>query len=373
MGSRAGKQLSNFALRLATAVRRLRFKQLLAPLVLYIAPLCPAGHLPHKGGDQPSRRRALITGVEAAATQKRVISPLVGEMSGRTEGGAKERRPFRKPSYSLAALLLACAPAFADPPKSRMVTTERICNLIDIHARRNGLPSDFFARLIWKESRFDPNAVSPAGAEGIAQFMPGTADMRGLRNSFDIEQALPASATYLGELRQGFGNLGLATAAYNAGESRVSRWLSSGGFLPLETEEYVLDIMGEPADNFSDRNYAGTIRPLDSKRSFAEACRDMRTIYAATIAMATIATKPWGIQVAGNFRRSAAIKQWQRVAGRFKDILKDPDPVVSRIRTPRGRRGIYAVRIGADDRATADKVCRTLRSVGGSCIVLRNR
>ena len=53
---------------------------------------------------------------------------------------------------------------------------------------------DFFARLIWKESRFDPNAVSPAGAEGIAQFMPGTAAMRGLKNSFDIEQAIPASA-----------------------------------------------------------------------------------------------------------------------------------------------------------------------------------
>ena len=80
--------------------------------------------------------------------------------------------------------------------------------------------------------------------------MPGTAAMRGLANSFDIEQAIPASAAYLGELKTGFGNLGLAAAAYNAGENRVSRWLSSGGFLPLETESYVLDIMGEPADNF---------------------------------------------------------------------------------------------------------------------------
>ena len=254
-----------------------------------------------------------------------------------------------------------------------MVTTARICDLIDIHARANGLPRDFFARLIWKESRFDPNAVSPAGAEGIAQFMPGTARMRKLTDSFDITQALPASARYLAELKNGFGNLGLAAAAYNAGETRVSRWLSSGGFLPLETDEYVLDIMGEPADNFTERSYAGTIRPLDPKRPFAEACRDMRTIYARTIAMATIATKPWGVQVAGNFRRAAAIRQWQRVSGRFKGILKNPDPVVSRIRTPRGRRGIYAVRIGADDRATANRICATLRSAGGSCIVMRNR
>ena len=68
---------------------------------------------------------------------------------------------------------------------------------------------------------------------------------------------MPASAKYLGELKTGFGNLGLAAAAYNAGESRVTRWLSSGGFLPLETENYVLDIMGEPADNFSNASYAG--------------------------------------------------------------------------------------------------------------------
>jgi cell division septation protein DedD len=270
-------------------------------------------------------------------------------------------------------LCLGDGTALADPPKSRIMTTARICDLIDIHARANGLPRDFFARLIWKESRFDPDAVSPAGAEGIAQFMPGTAKMRKLKNSFDVTQALPASARYLAEMRAGFGNLGLAAAAYNAGETRVTRWLSSGGFLPLETDEYVLDIMGEPADNFSERTYLGTIRPLDPKRPFHEACREMRTIYAQTIAMATIATKPWGVQVAGNFRRAAAIKQWQRIAGRFSKILKNPDPVVSRVRTPRGRRGIYAVRIGADDRATANKICATLRSAGGSCIVMRNR
>jgi hypothetical protein len=277
------------------------------------------------------------------------------------------------PFALLFGLCLGDGTALADPPKSRIVTTARICDLIDIHARANGLPRDFFARLIWKESRFDPNAVSPAGAEGIAQFMPGTARMRKLTNSFDVTQALPASARYLAELKNSFGNLGLAAAAYNAGETRVSRWLSSGGFLPLETDEYVLDIMGEPADNFTESGYAGTIRPLDPKRPFIEACRDMRTIYAQTIAMATVATKPWGVQVAGNFRRAAAIRQWQRVSGRFNGILKNPDPVVSRIRTPRGRRGIYAVRIGADDRATANRICATLRSAGGSCIVMRNR
>ena len=107
--------------------------------------------------------------------------------------------------------------------------------------------------------------------------MPGTAKMRGLADPFDIEQAIPASATYLGELKRGFGNLGLAAAAYNAGETRVSRWLSSGGFLPLETEDYVLDIMGEPADNFADAGHQGTVAPLDAKtvlrRGLPRRCR----------------------------------------------------------------------------------------------------
>lgn len=281
---------------------------------------------------------------------------------------------MRTPCKAAAFLLCLAAPAFAaEPPDERKSHVERVCALIETHAVQNGLPRDFFARLIWKESRFDANAVSPAGAEGIAQFMPGTAAMRGLKNSFDMNEAIPASARYLAEMKAGFGNLGLAAAAYNSGETRVTRWLSSGGFLPLETENYVLDIMGEPADNFSDRTHAGTIRPLDPKLPFSEACKNMPAAFSATIAMATMHTKPWGIQVAGNFRRPAAIRQWQRIQGRFSALLKPYEPVVSRVRSGRGRMGIYAVRIGADSRGDADAICQKLRGAGGSCIVLRNR
>ncbi|WP_395449532.1 transglycosylase SLT domain-containing protein [Aminobacter sp. UC22_36] len=283
-------------------------------------------------------------------------------------------RNLSRAALAFLVLPLVCGPALADPPRSpKKMHVARVCELIDTHARRHGLPSEFFARLIWKESRFDPNAVSPAGAEGIAQFMPGTAAMRGLANPFDIDQAIPASARYLGELKSGFGNLGLAAAAYNAGENRVARWLSSGGFLPLETEDYVLDIMGEPADNFSDKAHAGTNRPLDPKMSFALACQNLKVIMSATVAMASVHVKPWGIQVAGNFRRSAAIRQWQRLESRFPKLLSSHEPVVSRVRTPIGRRGIYAVRIGADDRSEAGQICQSLRSIGGACLVVRNR
>jgi len=262
----------------------------------------------------------------------------------------------------------------ADPPQSaKQRLIDKVCNLIEAHADLNGLPKDFFARLIWKESRFDPNAVSPVGAEGIAQFMPGTARMRGLANSFDITEAIPASAKYLAEMKVTYGNLGLAAAAYNAGENRVSRWLSSGGFLPMETESYVFDIMGEPVDKFADTSYAGNPQPLDPKASFAVACRRLPAIMSTTVAMASINVMPWGVQVAGNFRRSAALNQWLRVRSRFPALLANHDPVISRVRTPIGRRGIYAVRIGADTRADADTICQKLHSVGGSCLVMRNR
>ncbi len=273
-----------------------------------------------------------------------------------------------------SAVLLFAGLAFADPPGRNLpVTIGRICHLIETNARAQNLPPDFFARLIWKESRFDPNAVSPVGAEGIAQFMPGTAAMRGLQNSFDIAQAIPASARYLSELKTSYGNLGLAAAAYNAGENRVSRWLSNGGWLPIETENYVLDIMGEPVDKFSDASYAGIVQPLDPKTSFSDACRRLTVLESAVIAMATVNVKPWGIQVAGNFRRSAAVKQWQRIQARYGKLFGDYEAVVSRVRSPLGRRGIYAVRVGIDQRANANAICQKLRGAGGACVVVRNR
>ena len=203
--------------------------------------------------------------------------------------------------------------------------------------------------------------------------MPGTASLRGLDDSFNIDKALPASAKYLGELKTGFGNLGLAAAAYNAGEGRVTRWLSSGGFLPLETENYVLDIMGEPADVFIDAKYAGTVQPLHPVLKFGEACRKLPVTMSEVVAMSTVHIKPWGVQVAGNIRRAVAVRQWLRVKGRFPALLSGHEPAVSRVRPASGPRRIYAVRIGAESRKEADGICSKLRQAGGACVVLKNR
>ena len=71
------------------------------------------------------------------------------------------------------------------------------CQTLGSAALVNDLPLEFFTRLIWQESRFNARAVSRAGAQGIAQFMPGTAAWVGLANPFDAAEAITKSATLL--------------------------------------------------------------------------------------------------------------------------------------------------------------------------------
>jgi soluble lytic murein transglycosylase-like protein len=71
------------------------------------------------------------------------------------------------------------------------------------------------------ESRFDPGAVSPAGAQGIAQFIPSTAASYGLRNPFDPEAAIEAQAHLISDLLRRFRSVPLALAAHNAGPGAV--------------------------------------------------------------------------------------------------------------------------------------------------------
>jgi hypothetical protein len=170
-----------------------------------------------------------------------------------------------------------------------------------------------------------------------------------------------------------YGNLGLAAIGYNAGEARLRRWMDKGGFLPLETENYVASILGVPADSFADPSYRPEVPPLDKDKSFEDACKAMPVAFSGTIAMAQTYAKPWGIQVAGNIRREAALRQWERVRSRYASVLADHEPAVSRVRNPRGRAGIYAVRIGAESRREADGICAALRKGGGACVVMKNR
>ncbi len=118
-------------------------------------------------------------------------------------------------------------------------------------ATAHAVPVEYFLRLINQESSFNERAVSRAGAMGIAQFMPGTAAMRGLKNPFDPAEALPKSAAFLSELARQFGNVGLAAAAYNCGSTCVANWLAGRGRMPLETRGYVLAITGRTVQDWA--------------------------------------------------------------------------------------------------------------------------
>ena len=139
----------------------------------------------------------------------------------------------------------------APTPASVPAAVDSICNALAAAAAENDLPIDFFTRLIWQESRFDPAAVSRAGAQGVAQFMPATASWRGLADPFDPVEAIVKSAKLLHDLRREFGNLGLAAAAYNAGPGRVRDWLAGRRGLPRETRAYVSLVTGQSAEQWT--------------------------------------------------------------------------------------------------------------------------
>jgi hypothetical protein len=109
-------------------------------------------------------------------------------------------------------------------------------------AQRWQVSAQLLAAQIYAESNFNPFAVSPAGAQGIAQFMPGTAAGLGLRNPFDAPAAIDAQAHLMHDLLKQFASVPLALAAYNAGPAPVA---ACGCVPPYpETQAYVARIVG---------------------------------------------------------------------------------------------------------------------------------
>ena len=110
-------------------------------------------------------------------------------------------------------------------------------------ALRWNVPMNLLAAQLYAESGFNPFARSPAGAEGIAQFMPGTAESYGLRNPYDPVAAIDAQAHLMSDLLKSFGGkIALALAGYNAGAGAVQQY---GGVPPYpETRAYVAKILG---------------------------------------------------------------------------------------------------------------------------------
>lgn len=246
---------------------------------------------------------------------------------------------------------------------------EAICRLIHTSAREHDVPVDFFTRLIWSESSFRPAAVSPAGAQGVAQFMPGTAGERDLKDPFDPEEAIPAAAKFLRDLKTKFGNFGLAAAAYNGGPARVARWLEGAGPLYSETRAYVLRVTGRPAEVWASPEAAPETAP---KSEAGKSCLEVVAALAGgDRSPANSMFAPWGVQLAGNFSRERALSSFQRARAAVARIVPDDAPMIigTRLRH-RGARPFYRVRIPQQTRAGADALCRRIRAAGGHCVVL---
>lgn len=278
----------------------------------------------------------------------------------------------------LASLSAIAQEAVGEPPAGqappKLPSVEEICRTIEAAAADNDLPVDFFTRLIWQESRFNARAVSRAGAQGIAQFMPRTAIWRGLNDPFDAVEALRESADYLRALRKQFGNLGLAAAAYNGGSGRVQNWLDGRGGLPGETRAYVRIITGYSAEDWA------SPEPPDAQSSSPKGipCPQIANLLTRPAprpprAATQTASAPWGVQVAGNWSEGRALAEYARLQDKFAPILGGRAPMIVRNRMAgRGSAAWSRVRVGAQSREEAEKLCARLKAAGGSCIVLRN-
>ena len=312
----------------------------------------------------------IVTGpaVAAAADGDRVIRPSVEELA--------------VPDAVKQDDAKAAAPKPAAPAGSAD-TREAICLMVESAAKSQDLPVEFFARVIWQESRFQSDAVGPVTrngqrAQGIAQFMPGTANERRLLDPFDPVQALPKSAEFLNELRAQFGNLGLAAAAYNAGPRRVQEWLAGTGAMPQETRNYVMAITGSSIDDWA----AAAKNGKTPARATTSSCRELIALLRRApnpfvtqleqrIGLA--AAKLWGVQLAAGFNRDKALAMYARAMKQLSAVIGGRDPsLLSSVMRSRGSRPFYQVRIGADTRVAADDLCSRIRRAGGACFVLRN-
>jgi hypothetical protein len=206
--------------------------------------------------------------------------------------------------------------------------------------------------------------------------MPGTAHERRLQDPFDPEQAIPASAALLRDLRARFGNLGLAAAAYNAGANRVAEWLAGRDGLPWETEAYVANITGRAAAEWAALDSAASA-PDDSGGPEPLKCLELAARYVAKTAAPDLSKRapwqPWGVQVAGHFSQAKALAAYQALQRRYASVLSGLSPIVLRKRNlSRGTRVMTYVRIPAASREAAAGICQRLVAQGGSCVVLKN-
>jgi hypothetical protein len=260
-----------------------------------------------------------------------------------------------------------CAAASSGPS----TTVDTVCPALAAAASANDLPIEFFSALIWQESRFDPQAVSRAGAQGVAQFMPATASGRGLADPFDPVEAIAKAAQLLRDLRQEFGTLGLAAAAYNAGPGRVRDWLAGRRDLPGETRAYVRLVTGRSAEEW----IAAQGAPAEIHIANDVPCQQTAGFFLNPSSHATPPRAkpidPWSVELVGSSSERGALAAYHQLLQKYSAILAGHEPRVVFHGVVRDM-GWARVRIDAETRTSAERLCGSLRAAGAGCDVLRN-
>ena len=254
-------------------------------------------------------------------------------------------------------------------PEAPPLTPAQFCPALAAAATANDLPVHFFTRLIWQESRFNPNSVSHAGAQGIAQFMPETARLNRLEDPFNPHQAIVKSAELLRDLNRQFGNLGLAAAAYNAGPGRVRDWLAAHRLLPDETQAYVRIVTGRTIEDWtSGQNIS--FNPPAAKDLPCDLGPAGPYSVGLPIQQPAI-RKPWGVEVVGGPTSTKALNRYREWLPKYAAIIGRREPKLVVVGVV-GQMGAVHVRVGTDTRAEADKVCAQLHAAGAYCEVWRD-
>lgn len=181
------------------------------------------------------------------------IDPSAAKRHATSHEGQKRVRDARgwaSAAIGAAAALVLLGSSLSSAEQQKSNQPQLICRMVDTAAESYRVPASFLTRVLWQESGFRTNLTSPAGAAGVAQFMPETAAERGLEDPYDPYLAIPQAARFLAELLVRFRNLGLAAAAYNAGAAGVTKWLRGEANLPTETRLFVLAVTGHDAEEW---------------------------------------------------------------------------------------------------------------------------
>ncbi|HEY8297617.1 MAG TPA: lytic transglycosylase domain-containing protein [Candidatus Baltobacteraceae bacterium] len=145
-------------------------------------------------------------------------------------------------ALALLTLLYGCGGAGYLPYAPDALTPQAIHQLVADAAARNNVPEGLVNAIVMAESSGDPHAISPVGAQGLMQLMPGTAQACGIGNPFEPQANVECGTRYLRELLARYGNnVQLAVAAYNAGPGAVDQY---HGVPPYaETRTYVARVL----------------------------------------------------------------------------------------------------------------------------------